>query len=452
MLQRTFPPVGGAQDVFHARSSLVPLPLITRASGVHMWDDKGRDYIDVSSGPVVSNIGHGNPRVARAMMQQAETLDFAYSRQARHLPNVELAERIASLAGPGFERVALSSGGSEAIEIALKLMRQHALVTGQPSRRRLISCMPSYHGSTIGTLGIDGDESLLPFLDGFATVHEKVPAPFSYRVPGGLSADAYAKECIAALDATIERLGPETVLGFIIEPVGGLATGCLVPPDFYFRAVREICSRHGIHLVFDEVLCGSGRTGRFLTAHHYPDAQPDIVVLAKGLGAGYAPLGATLASHRMVEEIAAGGGFNFMHTYAANPVSCAAGIAVLEEYRTGGLIDRAATLGARLHGELRRLQSEFPVIGDIRGRGMLYAVEVVEDPTTKRPFPASVASVPTIRRLGLENGLMIYARQTAGGKYGDWFMVSPPLTMTDSEADEMVARLRRTFEAFVRSI
>jgi adenosylmethionine-8-amino-7-oxononanoate aminotransferase len=312
----------------------------------------------------------------------------------------------------------------------------------------MISCMPSYHGSTIATLGIDGDESLLPFLEGFATIHEKVPAPFSYRVPGGVSADTYAQQCVRALETTIERLGPETVLGFIIEPVGGLATGCLVPPDSYFRGVREICSRHGIYLVFDEVLCGSGRTGKFLTAHHHPDAKPDIVVLAKGLGAGYAPLGATLASHSMVEEIAAGGGFNFMHTYAANPVSCAAGIAVLEEYRTGGLIERAAMLGERIGCELNALKAEFPVIGDVRGRGLLYAVELVEDAVSKRPFSPAVASVPTFRRLALDSGLMIYARQTAGGKYGDWFMVSPPFTMTNAEADEMVYRLRQTLTAF----
>jgi adenosylmethionine-8-amino-7-oxononanoate aminotransferase len=446
------PKIGGPLDIFHSRANRVPLPLITRAKGIHMWDEDGREYIDVSSGPVVSNIGHGNSNVAAALARQAETMDFAYSRVARHQPNIDLAERVCTLAGPGFERVCFSSGGSEAMEIALKLMRQHALVTSRKSKARIISCLPSYHGSTIGTLAIGGDDNLRPFLEDFAVIQERVPAPLTYRVPDGQSPEAYALKCAQALNEQIEQLGAENVLAFVIEPVGGLATGCLVPPPAYFEAVRRICSRHGVFLVFDEILCGIGRTGRFLAAHHHPEALPDIVVLAKGLGAGYAPLGATLVSARLVEELTEKNGFNFMHTYAGNPIACAAALAVLDEYRTGDLIGNTERMGLRLRRGMGELQAEIPCIGDIRGRGLLMAMEIVRDARSKQSFGAEIAAPTAIRRIGLGHGLIIYARQTAGGKFGDWFMVSPPLTITAEEVDELVKRLRATLLEFQASV
>lgn len=442
------PAAGGAQDIFQPRANKVPLPLIERAQGIFQWDEHGKDYIDVSSGPVVSNIGHGNAHVAEAMARQARTMDFAYARVARHRPNIELTARIAALAGPGFERVCLSSGGSEAIEIAVKFLRAHAVAFGEHQRSKIITCAPSYHGGTIAGLGLSGDDALRPFLDGFSWTAERVPAPLTYRPPENHTAETWARACAKALDDKITALGPENVLAFLIEPVGGLATGCNVPPAAYFRSVREICTRHGIKLVFDEVLCGTGRTGRFLAAHNWPDALPDIVVMAKGLGAGYTPLGATLLPAAMVDPLAAKTGFGFSHTYAANPISCATANAVLDEYERFDLLKNARETGAYLKAGVLRLAEKSRIIGDVRGLGMLYAVEIVADKATRRTLPPHENPIDGIRTLGLDNGLLIYARRTAAGKNGDWFMLSPPLTICPAECDELLRRLERTLVAY----
>jgi adenosylmethionine-8-amino-7-oxononanoate aminotransferase len=448
------PAAGGAQDIFQPRSNKVPLPLIERAQGIFQWDEYGNEYIDVSSGPVVSNIGHGNAHVAEAMARQARTMDFAYARVARHRPNIELTARIAALAGPGFERACLSSGGSEAIEIAIKFLRAYAVAFGEPSRTKVITCQPSYHGGTIAGLGLSGDDALKPFLDGFSWTAERVPAPLSYRPPANHTAESWSRACASALDDKIRELGPQNVLAFMIEPVGGLATGCNVPTPEYFRLVREICRRNGIKLVFDEVMCGTGRTGRFLAAHNWPDALPDIVVMAKGLASGYTPLGATLLPAAMVDALAERTGFGFSHTYAANPISCATAMAVLDEYERFDLIRNARETGAYLKAGVLKLAGKSRIIGDVRGMGMLYAVEIVADKATRRPLPARENPADGIRIRGLDNGLLIYARRTAGGRNGDWFMLSPPLTIAPAECDELLRRLARTiddYEAYLQA-
>ena len=435
---------GGGQAAFYATSSIVPLPIIERGEGVYLWDDGGRRYIDVSSGPVVSNIGHGNATVADAMVAQARKLDYAFARVARNRPNIALSERLAHLAGPGLERVSLTSGGSEAMENAIKLLRQYALETGHPDKKKIIALQPSYHGATIAMLAVNGDLMMEPFLDGFATCSEKVPAPLGYRPPSPHTAESYARYCADCLDTKIRDLGAENVLAFVIEPVGGLSTGCIVPPDSYIRRVREICTHHGVHLVFDEVLCGMGRTGKFLAAHHWPDALPDVVALAKGLGSGYSPLGAVLASAAMVDELAALTGFEFQYSYNANPISSAVGLAVLDVYEAQNLVARAATTGAAIRAGLERICEDSPIVGDIRGAGMLLAVELVSDKETHSPLPADIKPADRVRVHGLNNGLIIYSRPTSGGKYGHWFIVSPPLNISDSEVLEMLGALRRT--------
>jgi adenosylmethionine-8-amino-7-oxononanoate aminotransferase len=446
----TRPPIGGPQDLFRAVHDPVPLPVIDRAAGIYLWDEDGRRYIDVSSGPVVSNIGHGDVRVAQALYDQARTVDYVTSRQARHRPNIALAERIARLAGPGFERVCLSSGGSEAVEIGLKFLRQYRLATGDPERCKVITCMPSYHGSTVAALSLSGDEGYHAFLEGFATASLKVPAPLSYRLPAGYDVESYADACADALETCILEQGPESVLAFVIEPVGGLATGCVVPPVSYVRRIRTICDRHEIFLMFDEVLCGCGRTGRFLATHHWPEVRPDALILAKGLGAGYAPLGATLVPARLVDHLASLTGFGLTHTYSASPIVCAAGLAVLDIYEDERLADRATEQGAYLQAGLEALMARSPLIGDVRGRGLLLAVEIVADKDSKKPFPPDTDIIARIRMAGLDAGLMIYGRRTAGGKYGDWFMVSPPLTVTRDQCDDILSRLEIVLDTVAR--
>lgn len=442
----------GSLDVFSQQSEAVPLPLIVRGSGIHLWDEHGNRYIDVSSGPVVSNIGHGRAEIAEAMARQARTVDFAYPRIARHQPNIELARRLSDLAGPGYERVYFTSGGSEAVETAVKFLRQYAVATGQRERTELISCMPSYHGGTIAMLGLSGDLRQAEFLDGFAKSAHKVPAPLSYRTPDGISAEEHAERCADALEDKIREIGPDRVLAFVIEPIGGLATGCVVPPLSYFTRIREITARHGVFLVYDEVLCGMGRSGRFLASHRLPDAHADVVVLAKGLASGYAPLGATLFPASMVDGLATTTGFNVMHTYSANPISCAAALAVLDVYRNEEVLDGVAAKGAHLRDGLERLKFEHQIVGDIRGDGLLFAVELVADRRTKAQFTAPLNPANIVRRHGLENGLLIYSRRTSGGAFGDWFMVSPPLTITFDEIDELLSRLDRTIAAMSREL
>jgi adenosylmethionine-8-amino-7-oxononanoate aminotransferase len=434
----------GGQTAFYTRPGAVPMPVIDRASGIHRWDEEGNRYIDVSSGPVVSNVGHGNPYMADALAAQARTLDYAFPRLIRNRPNIDYVERLAALAGPGFERVYLASGGSEAMENAIKLLRQYAVATGRKAKTQVITCQPSYHGATIATLAMNGDIMLAPFLDGFAEVTPKIPAPLSYRVPDNHDADSYAEYCAGCLEAKINELGAERVLAFVIEPVGGLSTGCVVPPQRYFRRIREICTRHDVHLVFDEILCGMGRTGRFLAAHHWPDALPDIITMAKGMASGYSPLGAVLAPAALVDELADLSGFEFQYSYNANPISCAAGMAVLDLYQRLDLVNRSEIAGERLRHGLEEMQGQLPIIGDIRGLGLLLAVELVADRTNKAPLPNHIQPTDLVRIHGLNNGLIIYSRPASGGRYGHWFMVSPPLTITDEEIDELLGRLRST--------
>ena len=442
------PPEGGGQDAFFAGIDPVPRPLIVKAKGIYLYDDAGRDYLDLGSGPVVSNIGHGNQLVAEVMAQQAKTVDFAYFRHARHQPNIDLTARIAELAGPGFERVALTSGGSEAMECAVKFLRQHALFKGEPNRRKLISCDISYHGGTMLGLALSGAPELQPFIEGMVTPSIKVPTPLTYRLPANHTAETWAKACADALEAAIEREGAGTILAFVVEPVGGLATGCHVPPASYFKRIREITRRHGIALVFDEVLCGTGRTGRFLAAHNWPDALPDIVVMAKGLASGYAPLGATLVPARLADPLAAATGYAMFHTYSANPISCATGMAVLDEYERRDLTEHAAERGRYLRERIEALKPRFRSIGDLRGLGLVMALEVVRDRATKAVFPPEVSPVDMLKVAGLKNGLLIYARRTAQGRNGDWIMVSPPMTITKPECDELICRLSATLADF----
>ena len=303
-------------------------------------------------------------------------------------------------------------------------------------------------GGTIATLAITGDDALDPFIEGFAIKSERIPAPFQYRVPQGHTAESYRKACADALEERILQVGADSVLAFVVEPVGGLATGAQVLSEDYVNRGREICTRHGIYLIYDEILCGTGRTGHFLASQAWPDAPGDLVVLAKGLGSGYAPLGAVLMPASMVDELADMTGFNFSHTYNANPITCATGLAVLDVYEQQNLIEAAQVRGASLRTRLNRLAEKHSCIGDIRGSGMLMAIELVRDRESKTSYPASFPPTEHIRIIGLEHGLIIYSRRTADGKYGDWFMVAPPLTISEEECDDMVERLDATLTEF----
>ena len=443
------PPVtAGIQAFFPAARR----PRIKRAEGIWFEDTEGHRYIDASSGPVVSNLGHGNRRVLDAMRDQAEAVAFAFPMQWESEANLHLSARLAELAGPGFERAFLVSGGSEAVETALKFARQHAVVMGQASRWKVIGRDPGYHGGTMGALAVTGDKAAHALFGPMMQAMPLAPAPFSYRVPPNHTAETYAQACADALEMLIRAEGPESVLAFIMEPVGGLATGALVAPDAYYAAVRDICTRHGVLLIFDEVMSGAGRTGRFLAAQHWPAAMPDLVVLAKGITAGYTPMGAVLVPAAMADRVAAAGGFMNGFTYFANPLSCAIGAAVLDELIERDLIGNAARMGAHLRTSLDAIMARSPIVGDVRGRGMLLAMELVADKAGKRMIPLPRMAPYRMQALGLEHGLALYCRRTGGGAYGDWLMITPPLIINEPEVDELCTRLEATLDAYAAEL
>ncbi len=421
-------------------------PLLDRAEGVYLWDRKGKRYLDGCSGAMVSNIGHSNPRVLEAMRLQMERSTFGYRLHFENEPAERLAAQIADLCPEGHDRVFFVSGGSEAVESCLKLARQHAFVTNQESRWRVISRNPSYHGSTLGALAVTGYR---PLTDPFLPMMRQmpwIPAPRCYLDRDSLTPAERGVRYADMLRDKIIELGPETVLAFIMEPVGGASTGALVAPDSYYPRIREICDEFGILLIYDEVMSGAGRTGRYLAAEHW-GIKPDIIALAKGLAAGYAPLGAMLADNRIIDPVLNAGGFQHGYTYAGNPLACAAGLAVTQEILERGLMDQATATGGLLQHELEKLMNDYAFIGDVRGKGLLLAFELVESRETMNPLPANLNAFARLVELAYERGLIVYSRRTREGLAGDHFMVCPPMIATPEHVTEIIGTLRDSLDA-----
>jgi len=422
-------------------------PLVARADGLYIHDVDGRRYIDATSGAMVSNIGHGNERVLAAMRAQMDKATFAYRLHFENEPAEELARLTASKMPERLDRVFFVSGGSEAVESAAKLARQWAVATGQPKRWKIISRYPSYHGSTLGALALTGMDLMTGPFEPMIRAMPKIPTPTCYLDRDNRSLEERGLRYAEMLREEIERQGTETVLAFIMEPVGGASTGALVAPDAYYGRVSEICREHGILLILDEVMTGAGRTGRFLAAEHW-DLAPDIVVLSKGFGAGYVPLGAMVAHRRLVEPVLAAGGFVHGFTYAGNPLACAAGLAVLGEIDRLDLCGNAAAMGEVLMARLTDLMSRYPFIGDVRGKGLLTAFELVSDRETMAPLPKAMDAHVHLVEEAYARGLIFYSRRTRGGLEGDHFMVCPPLIVTREQIDEITGLLVESLDAF----
>jgi adenosylmethionine-8-amino-7-oxononanoate aminotransferase len=422
-------------------------PVLDQARGVYMWDVDGRRYIDGSSGAMVCNIGHSNPRVLEAMRRQMERATFGYRLHFETEASEALAARAAALLPAGLDRVFFVSGGSEAVESAMKLARQWALATGQPERWKVITRMPSYHGSTLGALSITGYDPLTEPFAPMMRAMPRVPAPRAYLDGLDPADPATGRHYAQMLRAAIEAEGPETVLGFIVEPVGGASTGALVPPEGYMEAVAEICRDYGILLILDEVMTGAGRTGAFCAAEHW-GVVPDIMVLSKGFAAGYVPLGAMAAQAGIVEAVLDAGGFLHGYTYAGNPLACAAGLAVIDEIERQGLVANAEAMGARLLARLRGLAARYPLIGDVRGKGLLTAVEFVADRESMAPLPPAAAAHAQFVEMAYARGLIVYSRRTRGGHSGDHVLVAPPLIVTEAQLDEIAELLDDTLAEF----
>lgn len=426
-------------------------PIGTRAEGVYIWDENGRQVIDGASGAMVVNIGHSNERVLAAMREQLDKATFLYRLQFENEPAERFATALAERLPAELEKVFFVSGGSEAVESALKLARQWAVATGQPERWKIISRFPGYHGSTLGALSVTGYDLLTQHYLPLMTEMPKIPAPTAYLDRDGLTMAERGLRYADMLEAKILAEGPESVLAFIMEPVGGATTGALVAPDSYYARIREICDRYGILLIHDEVMSGAGRTGKYLAGDHW-GCQPDIVALSKGLGAGYAPLGAMVAPERIVGPVLSSGGFAHGHTYAGNPLASAAGLAVLEEIDRLGLLGNASDMGDRLMAGLRELATRHPVIGDVRGKGLLLAAEFVADRDTMEPLAPELNAHERMVELAFERGLILYSRRTRGGRSGDHFLVCPPMIVTADEVDRILEILDDTLHALEREL
>jgi len=422
-------------------------PQLDRADGVYMWDINGKRYLDGSSGAMVSNIGHSNQNVLNAMRQQMEKATFGYRLHFETDPSEKLASKTASLTPPGLDRVFFVSGGSEAVESAIKLARQYALAIDQSSRWKVISRAPSYHGCTLGALALTGYSTLTEPFAPMMRVMPKIPAPRAYL--DGLDMDDPATGHYYAdmLEEKILHEGADSVLAFIVEPVGGASTGALVPPAGYMPRIREICDRHGVLLIHDEVMSGGGRTGLFFAAEHW-QTNPDIIAISKGFGAGYAPLGAMIAHDRVVDAVLDAGGFAHGFTYAGNPLACSAGLAVIKEIEENSMMENAAASGALLKGRLEDLMTRHEMIGDVRGQGLLLAFELVSDRKTMTPLPVGLNAFNRLVDIAYDNGLIIYSRRTRDGIEGDHFLVCPPMIATPEHVDEIIDKLDKSLQQF----
>ena len=424
------------------------LPFAVSARGLVMTDHEGREYIDACGGAAVSCLGHGHPEVLAAMHAQIDRVAYAHTSFFTTEVAEELADTLVADAPPGMSHVYLVSGGSEAMEAALKMARQYFVETGEPGRSVFIGRRQSYHGNTLGALAVGGNEwrrrQFAPLLIDVA----RVSPCYEYRDRRAEETpEAYSARLAAELEAKIQEVGPDRVIAFVAETVVGATAGAVPPTPGYFRAVREICDRHGILLIADEVMCGMGRTGT-LHAVEQEGVVPDLMAIAKGLGGGYQPVGAVLVQGRIVEAFRKGSGlFQHGHTYLGHPVAAAAALAVQKVIRRDGLLEKVRARGAHLERRLREALGGHPHVGDIRGRGLFRGVELVEDRATKRPFDPVHKVNARIKAAALERGLMVYPMGgTIDGVNGDHVLLAPPFIATEADLDEIVGRLAAAIE------
>jgi adenosylmethionine-8-amino-7-oxononanoate aminotransferase len=427
-------------------------PRIVRGEGCRLFDDSGKRYLDGSGGAFVANLGHGVPEIADALAAQARRLAYVNGTAFTHEPVETFAAELAALCPGDLDLVYPLGSGSEAVEAALKLARQYWVETGRPGKRKVLSLVPGYHGNTLLALSASARAHYTTFFRDWLVDVVRVPAPYAYRC----ACDGRAPFCPAcsgeAVETAILREGPETVAAFIGEPVGGSSTGASVPQAGYWRRVREICDRHEVLLVADEVLTGAGRTGTWSALEPY-GVVPDLMTLGKGIAGGYVPLSALVAPRRIADALARGSGA-LLHaqTFSHHPVLCAAGVATLRYLRDHRLVERSARLGRVLHERLGALR-DLPLVGDIRGRGLLAGVEFVADTATREPLPRAAAFAETFTAAALEAGLVVWPNVGhADGTRGDLAMLAPPFVVTEEEIDEMLELFARALRAAVERV
>ena len=428
--------------VFH-RDLGDTLPRAVGGDGPYLIDSNGTRYLDGSGGPGVSCLGHSHPAVIKALKTQAETLAYAWTGFFTNEPMESLADLLVELAPASMTHALFVSSGSEAVEAALKLSRQYFVERGEPARTRFISRRSSYHGNTLGALGVSGHtmrrDPYAPLLA--ATIF--IPSCYPYRGQRkDETPEQYGARAAEELEHAVVSAGPHTVAAFIAETIGGATSGAVVPAPGYFRSIRSICDRYGILLILDEVLCGMGRTGTFF-AFEQEGVAPDIVTIAKGLGAGYQPISAIVVSDHIVEAVRRGSGkLRHGQTYMGHMVACATGLAVVRAILDEDLLAKVGRMGDALEERLTNAFGDHPQVGEIRGRGLLWALELVRDRATKAPFDRTHQLHARVRREALRAGLLCYpGGGTADGESGDHVLLAPPYNLEESHLDELVEKL-----------
>ena len=419
------------------------LPVAASGKGIELIDQAGKRYIDASGGAAVSCLGHGHPAVTAALHEQLDKLAYAHTGFFTTEVAEKLGDRLIEDAPAGLSHVYLVSGGSEAVEAAIKMARQYFTERGETGRRHIIARRQSYHGNTLGALAAGGNAwRRAPFAPLLIETHHIEPC-FAYRCQAsGESEEQYGLRAAEALERQILELGPETVLAFVAETVVGATAGAVPPAKGYFKRVREICDQYGVLLILDEVMCGMGRTGT-LHACEQEGIAPDLMTIAKGLGGGYEPIGAVLLSKNIYDAFARGSGFfQHGHTYMAHPLACAAGLAVQETIRRDNLLANVRDMGTLLRRRLGERFGNHAHVGDIRGRGLFQAIELVEDRLTKAPFDPARKLHAKVKKAAMARGLMVYPMGgTIDGQTGDHVLLAPPFIVTAGQIDEIVDRL-----------
>ena len=439
--------------VFH-RSTRSDMPTVVGGRGIELITADGRRFLDACGGAAVSCLGHGHPAVVEAIARQARTMAYAHTSFFTNEPAEELAEVLAGAAPGDLKRVYFVDNGSAAVETALKMARQFHIERGQPGRTQVIARRQSYHGNTLGALAVSGNAGRRapyePFL--FRASHIEPCFEYRYARPGQ-SAEDYGRAAAEALEAEVLKLGPESVAAFIAETVVGATAGAVPPAPGYLRRIREICDRYGVLLILDEVMCGAGRTGSFLACEQ-DGVTPDLVTLAKGLAAGYQPIGTVLCSQRVYEVFDSGSGaFINGHTYSAHAIACAAALAVQRVIREEGLLPRVKEAGCYLRARLAERFARHPFIGDVRGRGLLLALELVKDRETREPFAPDRKVHNRVKAAAFQRGLLVYpGGGTIDGQRGDHVLLAPPYNVTNAELDVIVERLAQAVDAAIAEI
>ena len=439
--------------VFH-RSLTQRYPTAVQGDGPYLIDSNNRRYLDASGGAAVSCLGHSDPEVIEAIRKQVGQLAYAHTSFFTTAVMEELADFLVARAPQGIDSVYFVSGGSEAIEAALKLARQYFIEIGQPQRKHLIARRQSYHGNTLGALATGGNEwrrrQFEPLLIGVS----HVSPCYAYREQqAGETAEALGVRLAAELEAEILRLGAENVMAFVAEPVVGATLGAVTAVPGYFKRIREVCDRHGVLLILDEVMCGMGRTGSLFAAEQ-EGITADLITVAKGLGAGYQPIGATLVSGKIRDAIANGSGFfQHGHTYIGHATACAAALAVQKAIESRGLLARVNQLGAGLRERLLARLGDHPHVGDIRGRGLFQGVELVADRDSKAAFDPALKLHAKLKQAAMAEGLMCYPMGgTIDGQRGDHILLAPPFILEDHHLDEIADKLQAAINTTLKSL